>query len=288
MARSRGRRRKKVRQPGVYRLSLPDSQSLGVADAKASDLRAFVAAYQAALESQRIEHRDAIARSLLEVCRPFVFKCWQRKVSSKYSLWPLSARGSAIYGIGGRFNVGRIDPDRYPSFAALYLAADQDTALQEALGDIQPRRGMTFRELALKSVDSYAMYSLSGQIDCVLDITEPRALQPFIEVTRNFRVPKKIAQWAKTFSQSPLGVVQSVEELEQFLMLYDWRKIPLLLGVLSHSNNSVETPVRQASKRFDICPSSPTNPAWPSSPKTWRTPIPTSNWTIPPLRNTRP
>jgi len=197
MARSRGRRRKKPRRSGVYWLSLPDPQSLGVADAKASDLRAFLAAYQATLESQRIEQRDGIARSLLEACQPFVFNRWQRRVSSKYSLQPLSARGSAIHGIGGRFNIGSIDPDQYPSFPALYLAVNQDTALQEALGSIQPKRGMTFRELALKRVDSYAMYSLSGSFDCVLDITRWDALNPFVEIIKNFRIPDEIVQWAK-------------------------------------------------------------------------------------------
>ena len=235
MAKSRGRGRKKPRQKGFYWLRLPNPEALRVADAKASDLRAFLAAYQAAMESQRIEHGDVLARSLLEACRPFDFTHWQRNVSSKYSLRPLSSRGSAIHGIGGRFNVGNIDPDRHPPFPALYLAVDQDTALQEALGDIQPKRGLTFRELALKRTDSYAMYSLSGSVESVLDVTRWDALKPFLEIIKSFRAPDEIALWAKRRGHPILRVVQSIEELEQSIMEPNWRRYVSALGIVTAS-----------------------------------------------------
>lgn len=63
---------------------------------------------------------DALKSSLREVAAPFEFSAWQRAVKYRYSLAPLSTKGSLV-DPGGRFNIGAIDPSRFPLFPALLL-----------------------------------------------------------------------------------------------------------------------------------------------------------------------
>jgi hypothetical protein len=235
MAKRRRRGGKGSGGHGFYTLTIQNPEFLKAADSRAEEFRAYHVAYHAALESQQAEHREAIRQSLLGECRPVAFSRWQRRVSSKYSLTPLSSRGSALHAIGGRFNVGRIDPDRLPPFPALYLAEDQDTALQEALGGLEPNRGMSFRELALKGTESFAMYALSGSIETVLDITDPASLKPLVETFGHFRIPEFIAEEAKRIKENPPHVVRSVKQLMLRVMDRNWRRAASLVGVAVQS-----------------------------------------------------
>ena len=87
----------------------------------------FHSEYYSELEYLRSQIYDELKSSLLERAQPFEFLNWQRAVKYKYSLVPLSAKGS-LADPGGRFNVGAIDASRFPMFAALYLASDKKTA----------------------------------------------------------------------------------------------------------------------------------------------------------------
>src|SRR5258708_39152388 len=78
-------------------------------------------AYYSDLAFQRNRIREQLRGSLREKALPFPFSKWQRIVKYKYSLVPLSTKGSRA-DPGGRFNIGEIDPARYPVFPALYIA----------------------------------------------------------------------------------------------------------------------------------------------------------------------
>jgi hypothetical protein len=89
--------------------------------------------YYSELAFQRNQIREQLKSSLRDKAKPFEFPRWQRIVRYKYSLVPLSTKGSLV-DPGGRFNVGDIDRARYPAFPALYIASDKGTALAEVLG----------------------------------------------------------------------------------------------------------------------------------------------------------
>ncbi|HSW69228.1 MAG TPA: RES family NAD+ phosphorylase [Gammaproteobacteria bacterium] len=89
--------------------------------------------YYAELARQRSLIKESIAQALTQTCISYHIKNWQRAVKYKYGLHPFSTMGSLVY-IGGRFNTGVGVNQEVPSFPALYLAQDKDTALQEHLG----------------------------------------------------------------------------------------------------------------------------------------------------------
>ena len=111
--------------------------------------------YYSELAFQRKQIREGLNGALREAANAFEFSGWQRVVKYRYSLDPLSTKGS-LADPGGRFNVGAIDPRRYPMFPALYLAADKGTALAEVLGRDTSANSLTPEELALTKPDSIA------------------------------------------------------------------------------------------------------------------------------------
>src|SRR2546430_16800869 len=111
------------------------------------ELVAFHWDYYSELAFQRNQIREKLNSSLRVRAEPFTFSNWQRIIRYKYSLIPLSTKGS-VADPGGRFNVGVIDPTRYPLFPALYIASDKSTALAEALGRDNASRTVSAREPA--------------------------------------------------------------------------------------------------------------------------------------------
>lgn len=88
---------------------------------------------------------DTIRRNTTEL----KFNHYQRAASYKYCLTPLSAKGSILNETGGRFNIGKINPN-IPKFAALYIAENKETAIREAFQiEIQRKnKGLTDEDLA--------------------------------------------------------------------------------------------------------------------------------------------
>jgi hypothetical protein len=62
--------------------------------------------YYSELAFQRNRIREQLRTALREKSQPFDFPKWQRIVRYKYSLTPLSMKGSLV-DPGGRFNVGK-------------------------------------------------------------------------------------------------------------------------------------------------------------------------------------
>lgn len=116
---------------------------------------------------------DSLKSSLRERATPFEFSKWQRAVKYRYSLDPLSTKGSLV-DPGGRFNIGAIDTARYPVFPALYLASDKGTALAELLGRDKPGSLLGAEELALTKPDSVTAVSVSGKLESALDSRETK------------------------------------------------------------------------------------------------------------------
>ena len=89
--------------------------------------------YHNELAYQRSKITDKIKESLLEATQKvFKFEKWQRTLKYQYANEPFSVSGSLI-DPGGRFNIGNINVSQFPTFPALYLASDKNSAIQELL-----------------------------------------------------------------------------------------------------------------------------------------------------------
>ena len=193
------------------------------------DLVEFHWRYYSELAFQRRRIREELNSSLRNAAAGFQFSRWQRVVKYKYSLDPLSAKGS-LSDPGGRFNVGAIDPTRYPMFPALYLAADKATALAEVLGRDKDRGSLTPEELALTKPDSISAVSVSGKLDAVVDIRMSGNLSAFVNLIKSFRLSKPLTVEARRLG-FPLQLITTVAELKPVLMVANWRNWPMLYDV---------------------------------------------------------
>ncbi len=183
------------------------------------------------LAFQRNRIREQLRTALRENAKPFEFSKWQRIVRYKYSLTPLSARGSLV-DPGGRFNVGEIDRTRYRVFPALYIAGDKGTALAEVLGREKGVDPFTPEELALTKPDSITAVSVSGRLESVLDIRERKNLAAFLALIRNFRLSGSLIRTARKLGQR-VHLVTTSAELVRTLTQPDWRSWPMIFDVPS-------------------------------------------------------
>lgn len=192
--------------------------------------------FYAALEQQRGEHASAIQRAILRASTgPFVFRHWQRVVDFNRSLSPLSARGSVVVDPGGRFNIGDIDQSRFPPFPALYVAADHVTALAEKFGAGGNTLGISPNDFALRAVSSYSCVLLSGEIESVLDLREPKRLEPLVDIIKTFDIPEDLPKRAKALDIEDPRLVRSADELVITLTSAAWRVFPMQFDVPSTS-----------------------------------------------------
>lgn len=187
------------------------------------------------LAYQRSKIADKIKRSLLGAAqKAFTFEKWQRAVKYKYANEPFSAAGS-LTDPGGRFNIGDINPSQFPPFPALYLASDKDTALQELLSQkIDPKQGIPKigpLDFALTSHDSIAIVSLSGDIDSIINLKEPKDLQPFVDLIKDFSVPDSLKKISKTIGEREPELIRTVSKLMDSLLDPDWRLWPMQFDV---------------------------------------------------------
>lgn len=186
--------------------------------------------YYSELAFQRREIRKELNNSLRDAAAPFQFSGWQRVVKYKYSLDPLSAKGS-LCDPGGRFNIGAIDPMRYPMFPSLYLAADKTTGLAEVLGRDKGMGLLTPEEMALTKTDSISVLSVSGELESVLDVRVSGNLSAFVNLIKGFKLSKSLVSEARRLGSFPLKLVTTVAELKDMLMLGNWRNWPMLYDV---------------------------------------------------------
>jgi hypothetical protein len=190
----------------------------------------------AELAGQRSLIKEAIGQALTQTCISYSVKNWQRAVKYKYGLHPFSTMGSLVF-IGGRFNTGTGVNPEVPFFPALYLAQDKDTALQEHLGQqpCDPEFNLSPREVALTNPASETIVSVSGKLDKILDLTNPKSLNVFIELVKNFKISKELIALARRLRTQRPRIIKTSDELLKTLLQPDWRKIPSNCDVPSNS-----------------------------------------------------
>jgi hypothetical protein len=185
--------------------------------------------YYSELAFQRNQIREQLKGSLREKAQPFEFSKWQRIVRYKYSLTPLSPKGSLV-DPGGRFNIGELDRVRYRVFPALYIAADKGTALAEVLGRDESTGSFSPEDLALTKPDSITAVSVSGKLESTLDIRERNNLARFVNLIKDFRLSRSLILKARKL-KFPLRLVKTAKELGGVLEQRDWRNWPMAFDV---------------------------------------------------------
>jgi len=196
---------------------------------KFDELAKFHWQYYSELAYQRSKIREQLHASLRERAEPFEFQKWQRTVKYKYSLDPLGMKGSLV-DPGGRFNIGEIDPARYPAFPALYLAQTKGTALAEVLGRETTTNGLTPEELALTKSDSITVVSVSGKLEFVFDVRNRNNLSGFINLVKDFKFSKALIVRSHMVG-FPLELTRTVNQLGDVMEHRSWRRGPTLYDV---------------------------------------------------------
>ncbi len=181
--------------------------------------------YYSELAFLRNKIYDSLKGSLRERAEPVECSGWQRAVKYRYSLVPLSTKGS-LSDPGGRFNIGAIDTSHFPVFPALYLARDKKTALAELLGRDGPVDSLTPEELALTKSASITVVSVSGRLESVLDVRDAKNLAGFVNLIKGFRLSGGLIMKARNLGL-PVKLVTSADELVKELQAFGWREWPM-------------------------------------------------------------
>lgn len=190
------------------------------------------------LEKQRAEEAARLIEAVRSVLAgPFQFTHWCRVVDYRYSMSPLSIKGSVARD-GGRFNIGTaINAAAYTSFPALYVAENFETAYRERFGvDRQESAsGLSSDELVLRRETSFTNVAVSGMAELVIDVADLDALWPIAEVLRTFIMPKGITTLARKLRLEPPGLVRSAGGLRKQLLDARWRTNPVQYDLPSNS-----------------------------------------------------
>jgi RES domain-containing protein len=183
------------------------------------------------LAFQRGKIMPKIKAALLEASTgPFEFSGYQRAVKYRWSNDPLSVAGS-ILDIGGRFNIGDIDRQKFPIFPALYLGEDRSTAMQELL-QVDPKGagGLSAEELALTDGASISVVSVYGSLETVIDLEKPQRLKAFVDLIKDFKTSDSILRAGKKL-KIEVRTARIVDELMSTLLDIEWRKLPMHVDV---------------------------------------------------------
>ena len=192
--------------------------------------------YYSELAYQRKAIEPEISRILNEASfSDFSFKGWQRSVKYKYGLHPFSTLGS-LNDPGGRFNIGDINPQAIPTFPALYLAYDKDTALQETLGQVEvPGSDLSSQDIALTSSGSITIFSVSGHLDKVFDVRKAKNLKKFVDLIKKFKLSKQLIGIARQLGEPLPDLIAKSSILHKNLQEPGWRNWPMRFDIPSAS-----------------------------------------------------
>jgi len=180
------------------------------------------------LEGLRQLHHNDLCKALRSATPAKITMLrWVRIVDYKHSLEPLSSKGSLVK--GGRFNIGNdIDPGKFPSFPALYIAKNYDTAYLEKFGEPDSIRGdvLSGHELALRKPSSFSSLNISGQLNNLFDLSQPANLRAFGKIISKFKMPTELKVLANTLGIKPPWLISKSSLLKQNLMATNWREWP--------------------------------------------------------------
>ena len=190
----------------------------------------------AELAKQRAERWEEIRESLLsEVIDEFSFKKWFRAVKWRYSNHPLCTLGS-LKDPGGRFNIGKMNPDLIPQFSALYIAQDKEIAEKELLSY---KKSLNISRYDLSLARSISMVSIRGVLDTVFDIRGYKKLTKAIKILKKFRFSNAFKEQVKKLKKEVLleksTIVQTRKTLHESILEIKWREKPMKFDVPSNS-----------------------------------------------------
>lgn len=226
--------RKKIKKhPGIHLLESGTLKDLNEAKFHNKKLLNYHWNYYSELARQRNEIQDQIQEALIQTSISYEISNWQRAVKYKYGLHPLSTVGS-LTNIGGRFNTGINVNTEVPSFSGLYIAQNKDTALQEHLGQI-PNSKLSAREMALTNPASETIVSISGKFDKVFDLTNEKAVEPFLCLIARFKLSKELKAMAYELGEANPETIKTVKRLVDSFLHPDWRIYPSRYDVPSNS-----------------------------------------------------
>ncbi len=246
MSRARQYQRKKFKRRSLLCLQNTPTTLLVLDDYQGNDIKSLakrgekLSRYQlefySTLNNQRTqiisELRDSLSKNTR---RGFEFTGWQRSITYEWCTKPLSSRGSLI-DPGGRFNIGDIDPDRFPIFPALYIASDKATALQEHLGqDEEHHSKLSAYELALSNPQSVSIVSLSGKIENIIDLTDKKSLNSFCSLIKDFKIPISLQKSARELKLPPPTAAKTVDQILLTLLEPNWRSQPMQFDIPANS-----------------------------------------------------
>jgi len=188
------------------------------------------------LEGLRSLHQVQLSEALSEAkLAELVLDDWVRILDYQYSLEPLSTAGSLIR--GGRFNIGNdLDPAKFPTFPALYLAEDYQTAYEEKFGTVPPTElGIEGHEFALRQPYSFSAVKILGKAFNLFDLRSASSLRKFVEIISNFEMPSELKELARSVGiRGPL-LVTKPGELKNSLLAHNWRMYPAQYEIPANS-----------------------------------------------------
>jgi RES domain-containing protein len=183
---------------------------------------------------ERHKIADQLRAALLEATSIYEFKGWQRQVRYKYSLSPLSPRGSLIEP-GGRFNIPDVNPEQIPPFPALYIAENKETVLQEAGQSGKGSGPLAALDLALTKPDSISIVAVRGKLGSVIDLHDLKRLKPFLKLIKGISASKKTIEAVKGLKLPLPLAVRTLSDLKNSLLEPNWRAMCMQFDIPANS-----------------------------------------------------
>ena len=138
---------------------------------------------------------------------------------------------------GGRFNIGKMNPDLIPHFSALYIAEDKETAEQELLS--QNKNEMSSYDLSLTSSTSISVVSIKGILKTVFDIRGYKKLTKLVKILKKFKFSNASKETGKKLKNKGIPInskiIQNRKELHESISETGWRGKPMRFDVPSNS-----------------------------------------------------
>lgn len=183
------------------------------------------------LEGQRKTYTDKINKSLEKGEISYSFDNWSRVLEYRYSDNPLSPIGSTI-SVGGRFNIGDIDPKTFCPFPALYLGSDDKTVLSEYFqSSPTPTNGLSREELALTQKDAYAVVKVKGVLSRVFDLRKRENIRAFANILKTFDLSSTVVRHAKQANIELPKLLRNVDVMYSFMFEKRWRERPMQFDI---------------------------------------------------------
>ncbi|MDE0119137.1 MAG: RES domain-containing protein [Bdellovibrionales bacterium] len=186
------------------------------------------------LAKQRLDHWEEIKKSLLsEAIDDYRLKKRFRAVKWRYSNHPLCTVGSLKDPVGGRFNIGNMNPDLVPRFSALYIAQDKETAEQELLLPKGHPKLSPF-DFSLTDSSSISIVAVQGILDTVFDIRGDTKLKGIIKILSQFKFSPALKKLGSSL-KIDRKIVKTRKQMYDSISEIKWRNKPMDFDVPSNS-----------------------------------------------------